>query len=111
MNSTDPHLSTHVKSPVASLCFDCSSVRKRVRVMMSVLIASCLFCCSPLVAMMVVVVILRVLGILCGRKGVSESVEEEEDTKRSKQEKSEGVYDHRRVGKAPAIIMKSDVWV
>lgn len=37
-----PHeqLRTHVKSPVASLCFDCSSVRKRVRVTMSVLIFS-----------------------------------------------------------------------
>jgi hypothetical protein len=34
---------TYVKSPVASLIFDCSSVRNRVRVMMSVLIAS-LFC-------------------------------------------------------------------
>ncbi len=31
---------TDVKSPVASLCFDCSSVRKRVRVMISVLIRS-----------------------------------------------------------------------
>ena len=31
---------THVKSPVASLCFACSSVRNLVRVMMSVLICS-----------------------------------------------------------------------
>ena len=31
---------THVKSPVASLCFDCSSVRKRVRVTISVFIFS-----------------------------------------------------------------------
>ena len=30
-----------MKSPVASLCLDCSSVRKRVRVTMSVLIFSC----------------------------------------------------------------------
>ena len=30
----------HVKSPVASLCFACSSVRNRVRVTMSVLIDS-----------------------------------------------------------------------
>lgn len=30
----------YVKSPVASLCFTCSSVRKRVRVTMSVLIFS-----------------------------------------------------------------------
>ena len=30
----------YVKSPVASLCLVCSSVRKRVRVMMSVLIFS-----------------------------------------------------------------------
>lgn len=30
-----------MKSPVASLCFDCSSVRKRVRVTMSVLTFSC----------------------------------------------------------------------
>ena len=29
-----------MKSPVASLCFDCSSVRKRVRVTISVLILS-----------------------------------------------------------------------
>jgi hypothetical protein len=108
---TDLHDFTHVKSPVASLCFDCSSVRKRVRVMMSVLIASCLFCCSPLVAMMVVIVVLRVLGVSCGQRGVSESVEEGEEMKRSKQEKSEEVHDHRRVGKAPAVIMKSDVWV
>jgi hypothetical protein len=26
-------------------------------------------------------------------------------------EKSEEVHDHRRVGKAPAVVMKSDVWV
>ena len=32
---------TYVKSPVASLCLDCSSVRKRVRVTMSVFIFSC----------------------------------------------------------------------
>lgn len=32
---------TYVKSPVASLCFTCSSVRKRVRVTISVLIFSC----------------------------------------------------------------------
>lgn len=31
---------SYVKSPVASLCFACSSVRKRVRVTMSVLIFS-----------------------------------------------------------------------
>jgi len=31
----------YVKSPVASLCFDCSSVRKRVSVTISVLIFSC----------------------------------------------------------------------
>ena len=31
---------TYVKSPVASLCLNCSSVRKRVRVTMSVLIFS-----------------------------------------------------------------------
>ena len=31
---------TYVKSPVASLCFDCSSVRKRVSVTISVLIFS-----------------------------------------------------------------------
>ena len=31
---------TYVKSPVASLCFVCSSVRKRVRVTISVLIFS-----------------------------------------------------------------------
>ena len=43
--------STYVKSPVASLCFACSSVRKRVRVTMSVLIfSSCSF--TPLAAMM-----------------------------------------------------------
>lgn len=41
----------YVKSPVASLCFDCSSVRKRVRVTMSVL--TCSGCTlAPLVAMM-----------------------------------------------------------
>lgn len=33
-------LKTYVKSPVASLCFDCSSVRKRVSVTISVLIFS-----------------------------------------------------------------------
>lgn len=33
-------LKMYVKSPVASLCFDCSSVRKRVRVTISVLIFS-----------------------------------------------------------------------
>ena len=33
-------LITYVNSPVASLCLDCSSVRKRVRVTMSVLIFS-----------------------------------------------------------------------
>jgi hypothetical protein len=43
----DPHrIQTHVKSPVASLCLVCSSVRNRVRVMMSVLTASP--CLSPL---------------------------------------------------------------
>ena len=78
---------------------------------MSVLIASCLFCCSPLVAMMFVIVVLRVLGVSCARKGVSEGVEEEEEVKWSRQKKLKGVHDHRRVGKAPVIIMKSDVWV
>ena len=34
------HGRTYVKSPVASLCFVCSSVRNRVRVMISVLMAS-----------------------------------------------------------------------
>lgn len=33
-------LVTYVKSPVASVCFTCSSVRKRVRVTISVLIFS-----------------------------------------------------------------------
>lgn len=32
---------TYVKSPLASLCLTCSSVRKRVRVTMSVLTFSC----------------------------------------------------------------------
>jgi hypothetical protein len=44
-------IATYVKSPVASLCFVCSSVRNRVRVMMSVLTASPL--CSPLLLDMV----------------------------------------------------------
>lgn len=41
----------HVKSPVASLCFDCSSVRNLVRVTMSVLI----FSVEPLVAAMMTI--------------------------------------------------------
>ena len=44
MQSTSERLggvgSRYVKSPVASLCFACSSVRNRVKVMMSVLMAS-----------------------------------------------------------------------
>lgn len=41
-----------MKSPVASLCFACSSVRKRVRVTMSVLIFSGVMgACAPFVAM------------------------------------------------------------
>jgi len=43
---------SYVKSPVASLCFACSSVRKRVRVTMSVLIFSGVMgACPPFVAM------------------------------------------------------------
>ena len=46
-----------MKSPVDSLCFPCSSVRKRVRVTMSVLIFSCptggMSPLEPLVAMVV----------------------------------------------------------
>lgn len=33
-------LAAYVKSPVASLCFDCSSVKYLVKVMISVLMAS-----------------------------------------------------------------------
>jgi hypothetical protein len=45
---------TYVKSPVASLCFVCSSVKKRVSVIMSVLTASPLFSPLPLDAMLFV---------------------------------------------------------
>ena len=58
----------YVKSPVASLCFACSSVRNRVRVTMSVFIFSALagkF--PPLVAM------IKVRGV--GWMGSGESVE------------------------------------
>jgi hypothetical protein len=44
-------LETYVKSPVASLCLACSSVRKRVRVTMSVLTFS-FWTAVPFVAMM-----------------------------------------------------------
>ena len=53
----------YVKSPVASLCFVCSSVRNRVSVTMSVLIFSCATgTVSPLVVMVAV-------GLLDGRMG------------------------------------------
>lgn len=58
-----------------------------------------------------------------GLKGVSRRIEKEEENKekekkekekqleRAVEEKSERVHDHRRVGKTPVVIMKSDVWV
>jgi hypothetical protein len=45
-------LHSYVKSPVASLCFVCSSVKNRVRVMMSVLTASPLLSPLPLDAIL-----------------------------------------------------------
>jgi hypothetical protein len=49
---SSPDRLTYVKSPVASLCLVCSSVKKRVSVMMSVLTASPLFSPLPLDAIL-----------------------------------------------------------